>query len=55
MSNEQRKALRKMQMEMQRNEPIVRKKLAKGKRRPAAALVRAVARHYKALDRLAKE
>ena len=55
MSQEQKKALRKIQIEMRRNEPVVRKKLARRGKRTPAALVRSLARHYKALDKLAKE
>jgi rRNA pseudouridine-1189 N-methylase Emg1 (Nep1/Mra1 family) len=50
-----RRELLKIQREMVRNRPIVRKKLARGKKRVSKALIDAVARHYKALDRLAKE
>lgn len=45
----------KIQREMLRNRPIVSRKLGKGKKRVSSALIDAVARHYKALDRLAQE
>ncbi len=50
-----RRELLKIQREMLQNRAIVRRKLAKSKRRVSEALIDAVARHYKALERLAKE
>lgn len=50
-----RRELLKIQREMLENRAIVRRKLAKSKKRVSSALIDAVARHYKALDRLAKE
>lgn len=55
MAPKTRRELLKIQREMLRNRPVVRRKLAKSKRRVASALIDAVARHYKALDRLAQE
>jgi rRNA pseudouridine-1189 N-methylase Emg1 (Nep1/Mra1 family) len=50
-----RRELLKIQREMMRNRPIVRKKLARGKKRVSETIISSVARHYKALDKLAKE
>jgi hypothetical protein len=50
-----KKSLLKMQKELRQNTPIVRRKLTKAGKRAPRALVSAVARHFKALDRLAKE
>ncbi len=55
MAPKTRRELLTIQREMLRNRPIVRRKLAKGKKRVSQALIDAVARHYKALDRLAQE
>lgn len=50
-----RRELLKIQREMVRNRPIIRKKLARGKKRASETIISSVARHYKALDKLAKE
>ena len=55
MAPKTRRDLLKIQREMLRNRPTVRKKLARGKKRVSGALIDTVARHYEALDRLAKE
>jgi flagellar biosynthesis regulator FlbT len=55
MAPKTRRELLKIQREMLRNRPVVRRKLAKSKKRVAPAFIDAVARHYKALDRLAQE
>jgi rRNA pseudouridine-1189 N-methylase Emg1 (Nep1/Mra1 family) len=50
-----RRKLLKIQREMVRNRPVVRKKLARRKKRVSEAVISSVARHYKALDKLAEE
>lgn len=55
MAPKTKKSLLKMQNELRRNTPMVKRKLAKAGKRAPVALVSAVARHFKALDRLAKE
>lgn len=50
-----RRKLLRVQKEMLVNRQIVRKKLARGRKRVSDSLVSSVARHYKALDKLAKE
>ena len=55
MSDKVRRAVRRIEREMRRNTPIVKRKLKGARVRVSDALVSSVARHYKALDRLAKE
>jgi len=55
MSEKVRRAVRRIEREMRKNLPIVKRKLARSRARRSSALVSIVAYHYKALDRLAKE
>lgn len=55
MSKQQREALQSLKQNIQRNAPVVEKKLTRGSTKPDAALVYSAAKYYPTLKRLAKE
>ncbi|MDA2914321.1 hypothetical protein MYX77_10270 [Acidobacteriia bacterium AH_259_A11_L15] len=55
MSKVRQEALRRLQISIKRNAPLVKRKLAESGARPDAAVVYATAKYYETLKRLAKE
>jgi len=55
MAENVRRAVRRIEREMRKNLPIVKRKLVRSRARRSSALVSLVAYHYEALDRLAGE